>query len=254
MTAVASKQSANGGGDVAEQLTIDQLAQLTGMTVRNIRAHQSRGLLPPPEVRARTGYYGPDHVARIKLIQEMQAEGYNLKAIERLVQGATGAAEEALGFKRALLAPFGDEQPEYVTQDELDRRFKGPFEPKVLRKVEKLGLLRPLGDGRFEVPSPTLLRAGEELVELGVEMTHVLAVAEQVLRHSRSVAQAFVRLFVDDVLDGLPPSGSDASAEWARLRDALEKLRPLASDALMAAFQQTMTEETERRFTRVLDK
>ena len=254
MTAVASKQSANGGGDVAEQLTIDQLAQLTGMTVRNIRAHQSRGLLPPPEVRARTGYYGPDHVARIKLIQEMQAEGYNLKAIERLVQGATGAAEEALGFKRALLAPFGDEQPEYVTQDELDRRFNGPFEPKVLRKVEKLGLLRPLGDGRFEVPSPTLLRAGEELVELGVEMTHVLAVAEQVLRHSRSVAQAFVRLFVDDVLDGLPPTGSDASAEWARLREALEKLRPLASDALMAAFQQTMTEETERRFTRVLDK
>ncbi len=254
MTTVAPKQSANGSGDVADQLTIDQLAQLTGMTVRNIRAHQSRGLLPPPEVRARTGYYGPDHVARIKLIQEMQGEGYNLKAIERLVQGATGAAEEALGFKRALLAPFGDEQPEYVTQDELDRRFNGPFEPKVLRKVEKLGLLRPLGDGRFEVPSPTLLRAGEELVELGVEMTHVLAVAEQVLRHSRSVAQAFVRLFVDDVLDGLPPTGSDASAEWARLRDALEKLRPLASDALMAAFQQTMTEETERRFTRVLDK
>jgi DNA-binding transcriptional MerR regulator len=238
----------------AEQLTIDQLAQLTGMTVRNIRAHQSRGLLPPPEVRARTGYYGPDHVARIRLIQEMQAEGYNLKAIERLVHGATGAVEEALGFKRALLAPFGDEEPEYLTQEELDRRFKGPFDPKVMRKALKLGLLRPLGDGRFEVPSPTLLRAGEELVELGVEITHVLAVAEAVLRHSRSVAQAFVRLFVDDVLDDLPRGDGDTSAEWTRLREALEKLRPLASDALMAAFQQTMTEETERRFTRVLDK
>jgi DNA-binding transcriptional MerR regulator len=244
-------QQANGG----EQLTIDQLAQRTGMTVRNIRAHQSRGLLPPPQVRARTGYYGSDHVARIKLIQEMQAEGYNLKAIERLVQGATGAVEEALGFKRELLAPFGDEQPEYVTQEELDERFNGPFEEKVLRKAVKLGLLRPLGDGRFEVPSPTLMRAGEELVNLGVDITHVLAVAEQVLRHSRAVAQSFVRVFVDDVLGPLPPPDTDdSSAEWARLREALERLRPLASDALLAAFQQTMTDETEKRFTRVLDK
>ncbi len=139
MTLMAEDKST--GGD--EQLTIDQLAQRTGMTVRNIRAHQSRGLLPPPSVRARTGYYGADHLARIKLIQEMQAEGYNLKAIERLVHGATGAVEEALGFKRALLAPFGDEQPEYLTQEELDERFKGPFEDKVLRKAPEAPVAAP---------------------------------------------------------------------------------------------------------------
>ena len=203
------------------------------MTVRNIRAHQSRGLLPPPSVRARTGYYGADHLARIKLIQEMQAEGYNLKAIERLVHGATGAVEEALGFKRALLAPFGDEQPEYLTQEELDERFKGPFEDKVLRKALKLQLLRPLGDGRFEVPSPTLLRAGEELVSLGVEIDHVLAVAEQVLRHSRAVAQSFVRVFVDDVLGPLPAPGGerllgrvDAPARRARAPAPARQRRP----------------------------
>ena len=185
----------------------------------------------------------------------MQAEGYNLKAIERLVHGATGAVEEALGFKRALLAPFGDEQPEYITQEELDQRFKGPFEEKVMRKVLKLQLLRPLGDGRFEVPSPTLLRAGEELVSLGVDIDHVLAVADQVLRHSRSVAQSFVRVFVDDVIGPLPPPGAeDSSAEWTRRRDAIDRLRPLASDALLAAFQQTMTHEAEKRFARVLDK
>ena len=39
-------------------LTIEQLAAETGMTVRNIRAHQARGLLDPPEVRLRVGYYG----------------------------------------------------------------------------------------------------------------------------------------------------------------------------------------------------
>ena len=73
--------------DQAEQeLTIDELARRSGVTVRNIRAHQSRGLLPPPVVRARTGYYGPEHLARLELIREMQAEGFNLKAIERLLE------------------------------------------------------------------------------------------------------------------------------------------------------------------------
>ena len=69
----------------AAEHTIDELARETGMTVRNIRAHQSRGLLPPPEVRARTGYYGPEHVARLRLIQELQGNGYNLAAIKDLV-------------------------------------------------------------------------------------------------------------------------------------------------------------------------
>ena len=69
------------------------------MTVRNIRAHQSRGLLPPPEVRGRTGYYGAEHVARIELIKEMQADGFNLRAIRRLMETSDGAVEEVLGFR-----------------------------------------------------------------------------------------------------------------------------------------------------------
>src|SRR3954453_9100758 len=78
----------------AGQLTIEQLAQETGMSVRNIRAHQSRGLLPPPELRARTGYYGSAHVTRLRLIQEMQTAGFNLAAIKHLLQdGGTGGDE-----------------------------------------------------------------------------------------------------------------------------------------------------------------
>jgi DNA-binding transcriptional MerR regulator len=59
----------------AHEMTIRQLAERTGMTVRNIRAHQTRGLLPPPVVRGRTGYYDEEHVARIELTRQMQADG-----------------------------------------------------------------------------------------------------------------------------------------------------------------------------------
>src|ERR1700735_5821492 len=68
-------------------LTIEQLAAEVGMSVRNIRNHHSRGLMPAPEVRARVGYYGPDHVVRLKLVLDMQADGFNLAALERLFSG-----------------------------------------------------------------------------------------------------------------------------------------------------------------------
>src|SRR3954462_3523110 len=105
-------------------LTIDALARETGMTVRNIRAHQSRGLLPPPEVRARTGYYGQQHVARLKLIQELQGEGHSLAGIKHLVSRTNeSAAEVVLGLARTLLAPFENEVPEIVDESELAERF-----------------------------------------------------------------------------------------------------------------------------------
>ncbi|HEY8581804.1 MAG TPA: MerR family transcriptional regulator, partial [Capillimicrobium sp.] len=133
-------------------LTIDELAQQTGVTVRNIRAHQSRGLLPPPTVRARTGYYGDDHVARLELIREMQAEGFNLKAIGRLLEQTAGAGSEVLGFTRSVLSPFGAEEPEYITREELRARFGEIENDKILARAEKLGLLIDLGDDRYEVP------------------------------------------------------------------------------------------------------
>ena len=126
------------------------------MTVRNIRAHQSRGLLPAPQVRGRTGFYGPEHEARIELIRELQADGFKLEAIARLLDSAGGSSEEVLRFTRAVKAPFEDEQPQIVTAEELAERWgAGDAAPALLRKAEKLGILRPLPDGNFEELSPT---------------------------------------------------------------------------------------------------
>ena len=124
------------GSAARNEMTIDELARETGMTVRNIRAHQSRGLLPPPEVRARTGFYGPEHATRLRLIQDMQSEGFNLKGIERLLDG-NGAGEALLDFGRALLGAFVAEAPEFTTAEELAARFPGADE-RFVRKAEQL--------------------------------------------------------------------------------------------------------------------
>src|ERR687891_2764309 len=101
------------------EITIGELAERTGMTVRNIRAHQTRGLLPPPVVRGRTGYYNQEHVARIELTREMQADRLNPEGIRRVLDSGDGSASAIFDFTRALRAPFEDEAPEIIDAEEL---------------------------------------------------------------------------------------------------------------------------------------
>jgi DNA-binding transcriptional MerR regulator len=239
--------------DATAELTIDELARETGMTVRNIRAHQSRGLLPPPEVRARTGYYGHDHVARLRLIQELQGNGYNLAAIKDLVSRSSGSSQEALDFARALLAPFEDERPEVIEAVELAERFGPDGDAKALRRAEKLGIIVSLGEGRYEVPSPTLLQAGETLLGLGIPLEKALDVIEDVARHADSVAAAFVKLFMDRIWKPFDRAGQP-EPDWPTVLIALEQLRPLATEVLVAIFQPRMTQATEKAFGRELER
>ena len=230
---------------MAEELTIDELARATGMTVRNIRSHATRGLLPAPEVRARTGYYGPEHVARLKLILELQAAGHNLAGIKHLLSRTeTATAEDVLGFARSLLAPYESEAPEVIEEDELRQRF-GDLSNKMATKSVKLGLIVPLGEGRYEIPSPALLRAGDALLELGVPLERVLSMLESVSRSTDSIADQFVRLFMERIWD---------EGDLPDVSDALDRLRPLATEAVVALFHQRMSRRTEKAFSRALEK
>ena len=239
---------------VTDRLTIDELARRTGMTVRNIRAHQSRGLLPPPEIEGRTGYYGPEHAARLDLIAEMQADGFNLAAIKRLLENTAGSESEVLGFKRALLG-WEEEEPEFVTADELAERLRldpDAPDPRLLKRSIEAGFLVDLGGGNFEVPSPTLFRAAEELRDLGVPPRTAVAVLEQIERSSREIAGSFVRLFLDQVWRPFAEAGQPED-DWPKVRETLERLRPLAADAVLAVFRRAMSEATEERFGKELE-
>lgn len=233
-------------------LTIDELARRIGMTVRNIRAHQSRGLLPPPVLRGRTGYYGPDHIARLELIQELQAEGFNLDLIKRLLEGAGGSSSEVLRFKHALARPFGNEEPAHVTIAQLIEEW-GTADPAMLMKALSLGLVRQLPDGRFEVPSPRLAKAGRELQRLGVPLERSLEFTATVREHADRLAQVYVDLFLETVWTpfeqaGLPEDG------WPEVQDALERLHPLASESLLAIFGMAMKAAVDRESARVLER
>lgn len=226
-------------------LTIDELARRTGMTVRNIRAHQSRGLLPPPEVRGRTGFYGDEHEARIELIKELQADGFNLEAIRRLLESAGGSTDEVLRFTRAVAASFEEEQPEVTDREELRERWGDAGDVELLERAVEVGLMRPLGGDRFEERSPRLNRAAQELAELGVSPKKTIEVAAEVSRHVDGIAAAFVTLFLEEIWQPFEDAGRPAD-RWPEVFDALERLRPLAAESLVAIFQIAMTERVEQ--------
>ena len=234
-------------------LTIDELGAHTGLTTRNIRAYQSRGLLPPPEVRGRTGYYGEEHVKRLELIREMQADGFNLTAIKRLIDGSGGEWEDMLGFKRAALSGWDTEEPEVTTLEEIATRFGVTTEddPHPLQRAIEFGVVVPLGGDRFELPSPGLVRAGEAVVAAGVPLATTMDVLARIMRHTDAVARTFTQLFLDHVLRPFQERGAPPE-EWPQVRESLERLRPVAGQAVSAAFALQMTAAAEETYGRVL--
>ena len=66
-------------------LTLDGLARTAGTTGRNVRALQSKGLLPGPTLVGRTGEYGKAHVLRLRAVLGLQARGFGLRAIRELL-------------------------------------------------------------------------------------------------------------------------------------------------------------------------
>jgi DNA-binding transcriptional MerR regulator len=232
---------------MAVDLTIEQLAAETGMTVRNIRAHQARGLLDPPEVRLRVGYYGPDHVAQLRLIQDLQRDGFNLAGIKRLLDDDQSTAGRLARYRQALSE--SGEAPQILTVAELGRRFRVSAEaaPAVLARAERLGVLVSAGEGRYEVPSPSLLAVAEQVVARGVSLDEALTVFKQVELHCDAVSAAFVTLFMHEVWEPFQAAGMPTE-RWPEIDATIERLRPLATEALVAIFGQRMSARIDAAF------
>jgi len=241
-----------GGVAAGDELTIEHLAAEVGMSVRNIRNHQSRGLLPAPVVRARVGYYSAEHVKRLRLIRELQADGFNLKAIERLLSASGGSAGRLVDLREALAAPFESETPEIVTAAELSERF-GELDARDAERVRKLKLVTPIGDDRFEVSSPALLKAAEDVVSLGISLHAAINLIERVSRDCESISRAFVRLYRKELWEPFVDTGHPEE-RWDEVIEAITALRPIATEALLAMFKLRMTAEVDEQSSRLIER
>jgi DNA-binding transcriptional MerR regulator len=102
---------------MAPEQTIDELARATGTTGRTIRSFQSQGLLDPPVLRGRTGYYGPEHVGILEAILRLQAQGFSLQSLQVLFSALRRG--DSLADVVGLAAPLADSRPEEGDSAEL---------------------------------------------------------------------------------------------------------------------------------------
>lgn len=246
--AVPGQDGGDPGADDREnerELTVDALAARVGVTVRNLRAYSARGLLPPPRMVGRTGYYGREHVARLLLVREMLAEGYSLAMIERTLASAPATASSAtLALHRALLAPWLPPEPEVTTGAELADRAGVPENSALVDQLIELGLLQRRDDGRLTVLDPALLTAGLQVVELGVPPERLIAAQSAVNRHVREIARTYVQMFVDTGWRAFLEAGAPPE-EVERVQATVARLQPVAAQALLAAFRTEMAAAVE---------
>jgi DNA-binding transcriptional MerR regulator len=245
---------ASPGEDADLELTVDELAARVDITVRNLRAYSTRGLLPPPRMVGRTGYYGREHVARLLLVREMLAEGYSLAMIERTLASAPPTASSAtLALHRALLAPWLPPEPELTTGAELAARAGVPETPEIVEQLVALGVVERLDDGRLLVLDPALMTAGLQVVELGVSPDQLIAAQTQVNTYARQIAETYVQMFLRSDWRALVGAGSP-SEQLERVRATVARLQPAAAQALLAAFRTEMAAAVEGAVETVLSR
>jgi DNA-binding transcriptional MerR regulator len=226
---------------MAATMTIDQLSREAGVTTRNIRAYQTRGLLPSPQMSGRVGFYDERHLARLRYIASLQERGFSLAAIHALLEAwdEGRGLNEVLGFEEALNAPWSDETPQRVSFEWLMERFPEAIDDlNLVQRAMTLGLLREV-DGGLEAPSPRLVKIGAELVAAGVPLAAVLDEYERLVADADRIAGRFVDLFESNVWErfveaGMPPE------RLGEVTEALQRARPTALAAMDAALAHAM--------------
>ncbi|HEX2700054.1 MAG TPA: MerR family transcriptional regulator [Acidimicrobiales bacterium] len=228
-----------------DTMTIDELARRAGCTTRNIRNHQTAGLLPPPTLVGRVGRYDDGHLARLRLITQLQDQGYSLAGIASLLQAweQGHSLADVLGFEKALTAPWTDEEPEVVSPAALFELFpESATRPDLILRAVELGLISPEGPDVL-VHSPRLVRTGAELVAVGVPLAATLEELGRLRQDLDRVAGRLVQLFEDHVWTPFADAGMPAD-QLPHVTDALRRMRPLAAATVDAVLAQAMEHRT----------
>lgn len=218
---------------------IDELAQAGKTTVRNVRAYQERGLLPPPQRDGRVGYYSAGHLARIRTITALLERGYSMGNIAELLSAweRGGELRDVLGLEMAVTSPLDEDAPTETTLVQLARLF-GSLDFTLLGRAKEVGLID--GDGlQLSVPSPKLLQAGAALHRAGIPLPALLEELGRLRAELDTIAQRFVTMVLDHVFnphgDGLPPREARAA-----LTDTVWKVRPLAGSVVQSVLAQAL--------------
>ncbi|WP_424211013.1 MerR family transcriptional regulator [Streptomyces sp. BI20] len=234
----------------ALSLTVDELAARAGVTVRTVRFYGTRGLLPPPAIGPRrVGRYGPEHLSRLALIEELQHQGMTLSAIERYLDALPpDLTAHDLAIHRALVAAWAPDSPAELSRADLERRAGRALSDTDLDRLTAMNVVSRAPDGPDFRVDPGLLRLGVALLDVPIGHDTILRARDVLMEQARATAHELTRLFRDEVWS--PFTRDEDDPERVESMKALSAhMRPLVAQALMTAFQRSLSDELRTAFT-----
>lgn len=222
---------------------INDLAQVSGVSVRNIRVYQDRGLLPPPAIRGRTGWYSDEHLVRLNLISRMLERGYTFATISELLH----AAHYGMKVEHVLrAAPKGGRLRNFkraatITITELKKTLGA--DERAISLSQKLGLLTKDG-AHYAIRNPEVLEGAEALVKGGIDIDDLLERWVRVESDLTDVARSLVSIITDQYFDeNLPDLGE---AKLAKIAGLIQTVRPMAHEIVETTFSRALDQEISR--------
>jgi len=218
-------------------MTIENLSLRSGVTTRNIRAYQSRGLLPPPVARPgeRAAFYTAEHLARLRLVSRLQDRGFSLAAGRTL--------EQVLGIESAIAESERDES-RIVSEEELRALLTpGIDADAIIERLVAVGLVDRHGRS-FRIRHPRVLELGLAAGQAGIPVDALLDEFVRLRADLHEVALRFVGLFMRHVAEPFLAAGMPKE-QLPAVVEHLKRLRELAVSATEALVRQAISDETE---------
>lgn len=242
---------------------VDELAARAGVSVDTLRFYKSKGLMGQARRVGRIALYDDRDLERLRHIRALQAKGFTLVVIGRILTGEMDAVDEAL-----VEAVMGDPDfqggsglEEFLTLAELAQRAGVPV--ALLQALEAESVLIPRrheGEARYTDADLTALRAGLHMLEHGLPLSEVLELARQYHDATKAVATRAVTLFDEHVRQSLrrglktPGSGMQEAEAARRVVEAFRQLLPATVTLVAHQFRRTLLAAAQEHIEAVGDK
>ncbi len=234
-------------------MQVDQLATQSDLSVDTIRYYQKLGLLHSPQRNGRIADYDESHVERLAEIRQLSAAGFTLAQIGRLSDTYSEPLLQALTASAGTTGAVSNSSvqtslslTELAEASGLDRE---ACELAVLA-----GLIVPISspvksavDGsqqRFSSSSVEMLKVGLQLLEAGIPLEDLMAIASFHASSIEKVAESAVNLFAEYLL---PDDRESQAPQPADLGELVNRLVPLVTNLVAQHFQRTLISKATQR-------
>ncbi|ORV81175.1 MerR family transcriptional regulator [Mycolicibacterium iranicum] len=211
---------------------LEDLARVSGVSARNIRAYRERGLLDAPRRVGRSALYDDYHLSQLNTISHLLRKGYNSAHIAEFFASMRQGTDLAdiLGLQRAVLGPSkkSHNNSTSVTVDP---------DSDDARKLVEYGLAEIVG-GKLRVNDSAAAEILERSPDQRLYARALVRFVEAAAKSVDDLAEAFVASLVELYRTRIGANYLPYADELDEIRRIVQDYRALGENVIAARFDQ----------------